>query len=94
MDDADVFESELAECRLHRSSIDQAVGVLIQMLSVDEDHAFEILRLHSVRRGFKLHVLAARLVASAAVGDTPADCDDFAEGVMQHLADCLNQRAG
>ena len=79
------FATELAESREHQSAIDLAVGVLIQMLSVDEDRAFEILRGCSLRHDMKMHALATRLVAAAAVGDTPADCEDHGESLMERI---------
>ena len=52
----------------HRAVIEQAKGVLMQQLAVDEAEAFDVLRAASQRLNVKVRDLAQRLVEAAARG--------------------------
>jgi hypothetical protein len=56
----------------HRAVIEQAKGVLTQLLAMDPTQAFEVLRKYSQHHNVKVRVLAARLVLAAAHDRTPA----------------------
>ena len=57
--------------REHRAVIEQAKGILIQILCVNADQAFDILCAYSRMANIKVRDLAERLVAAAAQDLTP-----------------------
>jgi len=59
----------------HRAVIEQAKGVLVQLLAVDADEAFLLLRHISQHENVKVRELAASLVDAAANDRTPAKGD-------------------
>jgi AmiR/NasT family two-component response regulator len=67
----DAVSAEVAEFVAHRSTIEQAKGVLMQLLAIDADRAFAVLLRYSQHRNVKLRVLAQRLVDMAARDETP-----------------------
>ncbi|HET9421962.1 MAG TPA: PAS and ANTAR domain-containing protein [Nocardioides sp.] len=56
----------------HRAVIEQAKGVLTQLLAMDPTQAFEVLKKYSQHHNVKVRVLAAHLVLAAAHDRTPA----------------------
>ena len=66
------LEHEIAEFKAHRSRIEQAKGVLMQLLSVDADTAFAVLRRYSQENNIKVRELADRLAEAAAHRETPS----------------------
>jgi hypothetical protein len=56
----------------HRAVIEQAKGVVVQLLSVDADEAFDRMRRYSQHANVKVRDLAVCLVAAAAQDRTPA----------------------
>jgi GAF domain-containing protein len=86
-DDANRLSQQLQAALVHRSVIDQAIGILMSRTGSSEQGAFERLRVISQRENTKLHVIAKRLlddaVASArarhvraspsSTGSTPTD---------------------
>ncbi len=82
-------EAEVEEFKLHRATIEQAKGVLMQLLSVDADQAFAILSRYSQTHNVKLRVLAERLTSAAAERGTPSRDDPAGEhvtGLLERLA--------
>ena len=67
----DAVSAEVARFVAHRSTIEQAKGVLMQLLAIDADRAFAVLLRYSQHRNVKLRVLAQRLVDMAARDETP-----------------------
>ena len=65
------LEVEVAEFKVHRAVIEQAKGVLMQLLSVDADQAFAVLKRYSQDHNVKLRFLAERLVEAATHQQTP-----------------------
>ena len=86
-------EAEIAAFKVHRASIEQAKGVLMQLLSVDADTAFAILRRYSQDHNVKLRVLAERLAEAATDHSTPTR-DEGAEGEVDDLLKRLAHRDG
>lgn len=60
----------------HRAVIEQAKGVLVQLLAVDAEEAFLLLREISQHKNVKVRDLAASLVDAAAHDRTPAKHDE------------------
>ena len=56
----------------HRAVIEQAKGVLTQLLAMEPTQAFEVLKKYSQHHNVKVRVLAAHLVHAAAHDRTPA----------------------
>jgi hypothetical protein len=56
----------------NRAVIEQAKGIVIQMLSVDADEAFDRMRAYSQHANVKVRFLAECLVAAAAQDRTPS----------------------
>jgi hypothetical protein len=61
--------------KVHRAIIEQAKGVLVQLLSVDSEQAFLLLRRISQHENVKVRDLAESLVDAAAHDRTPAKHD-------------------
>jgi hypothetical protein len=61
--------------RSHRAVIEQAKGVMMQILGVDEDAAFQEIRAFSQRANVKVRDLATLLVDAAAHSRTPSNDD-------------------
>jgi hypothetical protein len=58
--------SAVEDFQAHRAIIEQAKGILIQMLAIDADEAFDRMRAYSQHTNVKVRFLAERLVAAAA----------------------------
>ncbi len=67
--DVDRAVTDFAE---HRAVIEQAKGVLLQMLSIDADEAFALLSTYSQRGNIKVRRLAELLVDAATHDRTPS----------------------
>ena len=78
------LDAEVEEFRLHRATIEQAKGVLMQLLSIDADQAFAVLSRYSQTHNVKLRVLAERLTSAAAERGTPSRDDP--EGARHRAA--------
>ena len=83
------LDLEVAEFKVHRASIEQAKGVLMQVLSVDADHAFAVLRRYSQQHNVKLRFLAERLVQAATDRQTPRrdESSGALDTLLSRLAD-------
>jgi ANTAR domain/PAS fold len=64
--------SAVEDFEAHRAIIEQAKGILIQMLAVDADEAFDRMRAYSQHANVKVRFLAECLVAAAAADRTSA----------------------
>ena len=83
------LEAEVEEFKLHRATIEQAKGVLMQLLSIDADQAFAVLSRYSQTHNVKLRILAERLTSAASERATPARDDpagDQVTGLLERLA--------
>ncbi len=78
--------AEVALFRESRSAIEQAKGILMQLLAVDADCAFAVLSRYSQHHNIKVRVLAERLVEAAAQHQTPARGEDGLTALMEQLA--------
>jgi ANTAR domain/PAS fold len=58
--------SAVEDFQAHRAIIEQAKGILMHMLAIDADEAFDHMRAYSQHTNVKVRFLAERLVASAA----------------------------
>jgi AmiR/NasT family two-component response regulator len=88
--EADVLDAaigaEIADFTTHRASIEQAKGVLMQLLSVDADAAFAVLARYSQVHNVKLRVLAERLAQAATQQQTPIRNHAGLDALMGRLA--------
>lgn len=86
----DALEAEVdqavASFAAHRSVIEQAKGVLMQLYSVDADTAWQMLRAYSQSHHRKVRELASVLCAAAATDSTPVKTR---RGAVQELLDRL-----
>ena len=82
-------DAEVAAFRRSAAVIEQAKGVLVQLLAVDETQAFAILNRYSQDRNVKLHDLAERLVEAASRDRTPPK--DVVDGTIVQLLDELTR---
>jgi ANTAR domain-containing protein/PAS domain-containing protein len=73
--DTDEMERAIEEFTTHRAVIEQAKGVLVQLLAVDAEEAFLLLRHISQHENVKVRDLAEILVDAAANDRTPAKHD-------------------
>ena len=83
------LEVEVEEFKLHRAIIEQAKGVLMQLLSIDADQAFAVLSRYSQTHNIKLRILAERLTSAAVDRGTPSRDDAAGEpvtGLLERLA--------
>ena len=83
------LEAEVEEFKLHRATIEQAKGVLMQLLSIDADQAFAVLSRYSQTHNIKLRILAERLTSAASERGTPSRDDpagDQVTGLLERLA--------
>jgi len=69
--DDDRMTEAVAAFAERRAVIEQAKGVLVQLLSVDADQAFAILSRYSQTHNVKVRDLAAVVIAEARHGRTP-----------------------
>ncbi len=67
------IDAAIAGVTEHRSAIEQAKGILMLSLGLDQDEAFALLRARSQHANLKLHALAARLVAAVVEDDVSLD---------------------
>ena len=65
------LEAEIEDFKRNRAIIEQAKGVLMQLLAVDPDQAFAALSRYSQTHNVKLRTLAERLTAWASEGVDP-----------------------
>lgn len=72
---SDEMERAIEDFTTHRAVIEQAKGVLVQLLAVDADEAFLLLRHISQHENVKVRDLAESLVDAAARDKTPAKGD-------------------
>jgi AmiR/NasT family two-component response regulator len=63
--------AQLEEAMRSRAVIEQAKGVLMARHHVDEDRAFELLRVDSQQRNVKVRVIAREVVESSRAGAPP-----------------------
>lgn len=80
----------------HRSSIEQAKGVLVQLYSVDAETAFALLRAFSMDANMKVRDVARTLVAAASRNLTPTkgrspSPHDLLEQLYADLSDCRGE---
>jgi hypothetical protein len=73
--DTDEMERAIEDFTTHRAVIEQAKGVLVQLLAVDAEEAFLLLRHISQHENVKVRDLAEILVDAAANDRTPAKHD-------------------
>ena len=66
------LHAEVDAFKRHRAVIEQAKGVLMQLLAIDEARAFAVLSRYSQDQNIKVHVLARRLTEAAACDATPS----------------------
>jgi ANTAR domain/PAS fold len=64
--------SAVEDFEAHRAVIEQAKGILIQLLAIDADEAFDRMRAYSQHANVKVRFLAECLVAAAAADRTSA----------------------
>ena len=72
----DEMERAIEDFTTHRAVIEQAKGVLVQLLAVEADEAFLLLRHISQHENVKVRDLAESLIEAAADSRTPARNDD------------------
>jgi AmiR/NasT family two-component response regulator len=78
--------AEVARFRESSAVIEQAKGILVQLLSVDADRAFAVLKRISQHENIKLVTLAGRLVSAAAADRTPVKGGGGVEALLTELA--------